>query len=372
MTYITRATPQFHPDFEAPRLVWRALALVAVVCFLLTGCGPAATAESPQCLKLSPLGSDAAQVSLPSKVSLFFAVDSCEAQPVAGLDASAFEISEDGAALNPFESQRTVQPKGQRFAMSSLLLLDMSGSILRGGQFAALKAAAKHYVETVLANAAEGQQVGIMTFDGRERPTWLVEFTADAARVHAGLESLEQRECSVSADCATYTDRRACAGWRCVDDSTNLYGAVVYGIDALETQRTLDATVKFQESALLVFTDGSDQAARSTLDAAQQRVARSPAHIFSVGLGKGADAKTLTALGKDGFYAADSAEGLGRAFQSVASKVNAMANRFYLLEYCSPKRSGRHTVKVTVSSGLRTGTLTREFDATGFSSGCQL
>lgn len=373
-TYMRTATPPFRNDFDliSNSVFWRALAVAVVVLLWATGCGGMGTADSPTCLKLTPVGADGAQVSMPSKVSLFFAVDSCEAQPVAGLDATAFDISEDGAPLNPFESQRTVQPKGQRFAMSSLLLLDMSGSILRGGQFLALKAAAKNYVDTVLAHAAEGQRVGIMTFDGRERPTWLVEFTADPQRLYAGLESLETRECSASADCAVNLDRRSCAGWRCVDDSTNLYGAVVHGVDALEAQRTLDASVVFQESALLIFTDGSDQAARSTLDFAQKRVISTSAHVFSVGLGAMADAKTLIALGKDGFYAADSADGLSRAFETVAGRVNAMANRFYLLEYCSPKRSGKHTVKVTVSASSRTGTLTREFDATGFASGCEL
>ncbi len=375
MHHIDRATPLFTDDegLFTNALLWRGLVLLLLVLLWATGCGPTqGTADGPKCLKLTPMGSENAQTNSPSKVSLFFAIDSCEAKPVSGLPATAFDISEDGQPLDPFESQRTVQPKGQRFAMSSLLLLDMSGSILRGGQFAGLKAAAKHYVDTVLAHAAQGQRVGIMTFDGRERPVWLVEFTNDPQKLYAGLESLEVRECTVSADCAALTDRRACAGWRCVDDSTNLYGAVMHGVDALDAQRTLDTTVMFQESALLVFTDGADQAARTTLDNASRRVAASSAHVFSIGLGSSADSRTLAALGKDGYYSADSAESLSRAFDTVADRVNAMANRFYLLEYCSPKRSGRHTVKVTVTAGEGTGSLTRDFDATGFASGCEL
>ena len=48
-----------------------------------------------------------------------------------------------------------------------------------------------------------------------------------------------------------------------------------------------------------------------------------------------------------------------------------------MLEYCSPKRSGIHTLKVvanidTARDGTLVGSLSGQFDATGFSSGCEL
>ena len=69
--------------------------------------------------------------------------------------------------------------------------------------------------------------------------------------------------------------------------------------------------------------------------------------------------------------------GLSEAFDAVAAKVTARANRFYLLEYCSPRRSGQHTVKVVArwtkpDGETLVGGLSRSFDATGFASGCEL
>lgn len=54
-----------------------------------------------------------------------------------------------------------------------------------------------------------------------------------------------------------------------------------------------------------------------------------------------------------------------------------LANRFYVLEYCSPRRSGTHTLKVVATldsprDGQLVGSLSGQFDATGFSSGCEL
>jgi hypothetical protein len=98
---------------------------------------------------------------------------------------------------------------------------------------------------------------------------------------------------------------------------------------------------------------------------------------ISVGLGGEIDEKTLRALGSDGSWPVAKAGNLSEAFDAVAAKVTARANRFYLLEYCSPKRSGQHTVKVvarqTTSTGeTLAGGLSRTFDATGFASGCEL
>ena len=62
----------------------------------------------------------------------------------------------------------------------------------------------------------------IYGYAGRAAPCTLVEFTSEPTELKAGLEQLSARECTVSADCARFSDRRVCAGWLCVDDSTIL------------------------------------------------------------------------------------------------------------------------------------------------------
>jgi hypothetical protein len=344
---------------------------------LLLGCGDATVTQPSRCLSLAvPEGQEPVTVSAPARVSLFFGVDTCDGQPVSGLSADTFEVQENGRPLSALESRRVVRPKGQRYRMGSVLLLDLSGSILRSGDFPALKDAAGRYVRTVLGARDEGHRLAILTFDGREQPEVLVDFTGDQAAALRALDGLEVRQCTANADCAGFTDRRTCAGWRCVDESTNLNGAVVKALDRLDEALAQD-TATWKEGALVVFTDGSDQAARVSTFDMLERAGRSPARRFTIGLGGELDDQTLRALGPDGSWPVSKVAGLSEAFDAVAAKVTARANRFYLLEYCSPKRAGRHTVKVvarwTKADGeTLVGGLSGAFDATGFSSGCEL
>jgi hypothetical protein len=101
-------------------------------------CGPSVVDQSltsSRCLSLSePEGG--LTVALPSRVGWLFKVDTCGGEPVSGLSAAQFEIFEDGKQVSAFESQQRVAPKGERFRLYSVVLLDLSGSMLRSGDFA--------------------------------------------------------------------------------------------------------------------------------------------------------------------------------------------------------------------------------------------
>lgn len=345
-----------------------ALALFIVV----VSCAPTG-GKDEQCLTVAvPPGSEGLVTGPPARVSLFFSVDTCGGTPVTGLDASNFEISEDGVAISPFESERRIQSKGEKYRMNSVVLLDVSGSVLNSGQFPQLKSAAASYVKRVLGVQGDGQRVALMTFDGRERVQVLVDFSNDQTAVLSALDSLDVSECTSNTQCQGFSDRRTCAGWRCVDNSTNLNGAVVQALDTLDTQATLEKGIVWKDASLVLFTDGTDQAGRVQQLTAFDRARTSTTHIFSIGLGGEVDDTTLKAFGKDGYWPAAKADELGEAFEAIATRVNGLANRFYLLEYCSPKRSGAHTLKITATQGSLVGGLSRTFDALGFSSGCTL
>lgn len=344
---------------------------------LLAACGVDPTASAPgRCLQLTQPDGSALAATAPSKISLFFRVDTCTGDPVAGLDASAFELQEDGRTVSRYESQQRVQPKGEHFRMDSVVLLDLSGSVLRGTDFTKLEAAASSYISAVLAIPGDGQRVSLMTFDGRAQPQTIVDFTDDAQALQAGLRSLETVECATAMDCAGFPDHRTCAGWRCVDDSTNLYGAVVSTLDTLEARLAM-TDVPWHDAALVLFTDGTDQASRVDASVALGRAKTTAVHLFSVGLGNEVDAATLAAFGRDGTFTIDTADKLQSAFTTVATRVASLANRFYLLEYCSPRRGGQHVLKVIATlaePGLSplVGGLSADFDASAFTSGCQL
>jgi von Willebrand factor type A domain len=344
----------------------------------LSACG--AALDQPQagsrCLSLSEPGANGLTTSLPSRISWLFRVETCTGQPVAGLTATQFEIYEDGKKVSAYESQQQVAARGERYRLYSIVLLDLSGSILRSGDFAQVQTAAATYLETALHAGGDGHRIALMSFDGREQPQLLVSFTSNLATLRAGLDALAVSECSSSADCATTQDRRTCAGWRCVDDSTNLNGAVVKTLGVLDTELNT-SDVPWRDGALVLFTDGTDQAARMTAATALDAVKKSAQHVFSIGLGGEVDEGALRGFGKDGYWPVAKAAELKPAFTEIAARVSGLANRFYALEYCSPKRNGTHALKVvatveTERDGTMTGSLTGQFDATGFTSGCQL
>ncbi len=342
--------------------------LIGLAAVLVSSCGPLTAVD---CFHLA-MGEGDLVTSAPSKVSLFFSVDTCKGTPVPALKVDSFELTEDDKPVSTFESRMTLQPKGQQFRMYSLLLLDLSGSILESGSFPALADAAKQYVDQVLAARAEGQRVAVYTFDGRAGLTPLVEFGTDPAALKSAIERLKERQCTTRADCAQFADRKSCSGWLCVDNSTNLHGAIVSGIDRLERELQTEPDISFKDSALVVFTDGTDQAGRVTREAAVAKIRSSRPHVFAIGLGGEVDEPAMRQFGRDGYQSANDAGQLSFAFQEIASRIVGMATRFYLLEYCSPKRGGTHTLAVKVTADGVTGGLTRRFDATGFGSGCEL
>lgn len=348
------------------------LALFAVAC------GVPENPEASRSLKLSASGEGAVQTSLPARVSIAFTVDSSEGQPVAGLTTESFDIYEDGAKVSAFESQRSIQPRGHKSRMYSLLLLDLSGSILRSGEFAQVQEAATAYVDRVLSQSPDAQRVAVYSFDGREQISQVVGFTNDAKLLKDGIYNLGLRQCTTNVECAGFSDRKTCAAWLCVDESTNLNGAVIAALETLVGAQDADTAVQFKESALVVFTDGTDQAARVSASQTKKAVDGSPAHVFTVGLGGEVDTAALLQFGKDGHEPVAQASQLQRAFDGIAARINAMANRFYALEYCSPKRSGTHELRVVAkwkpseSAKELEGALVRTFDATGFSSGCEI
>ena len=352
--------------------------LFSSVC-LLVSCGPNVVSDqsitSSRCLSLSePEGGLTA--SLPSRVGWLFKVDTCAGEPVSGISAAQFEIFEDGKKVSAFESQQRVAPKGERFRLYSVVLLDLSGSMLRSGEFAKVQASAGRYLDEALASGGDGHRIALMTFDGREQPQVLVNFTSNLSVLRAGLESLSVSECQASSECARFTDRRTCAGWRCVDDSTNLNGALVSTLNTLKAELE-GSDVQWRDGAVVLFTDGTDQAARVSASAVERAVISSGQHVFTVGLGGEVDESSLRTLGKDGYWPVARAEELDAAFTEIAGRVARLANRFYVLEYCSPKRNGVHTLKVvatidTADEGKLVGSISGQFDATGFSSGCEL
>jgi hypothetical protein len=343
--------------------------LAIALAILASSCGGGGGATGP-CLILRQ---QSLATMAPARVQLFFTVDTCQNTPVTDLEIGHIEIRENGSRISPLESQQRLVRQPLLFRSYSMLVLDLSASIIRGDQLQPVQAAATDFARTLLTQGPE-HHVGVFTFDGRRRLSMVQSFTADLATLETAIARISNRECTTSAEC-TEPDHNSCVEGSgtglCLDDSTNLYGAIVEAISTLTTTVTA-AEVPFKIGSLVLFTDGRDQAAYVTRAEAIDQARRTAHNVFTVGVGPEADTVLLQVVGKSGSVSVSSAGELGQALIQIGEDIRQQAGRHYLLEYCSPKRSGTHELLVTVNDEGAIGDLRATFNATGFTSGCTL
>lgn len=303
-------------------------------------------------LDVTPLGP--ASVVPPSRVSAFFRVE-CGSEGVAGLDfPDNFALFEDGDIVSIFESQPLVVRDPQNFAVFSLILLDLSGSITRSsGGVAELRSAVLAFLN-VLESSGLRHPLAVYAFDGRAALTEIAPFTDDWGSLRATIEGISCDDPDL-----------------CRDPSTNLNGAVHEGIGLIEARATVGRSeAEFVETFLVTFSDGTDQAGRVSFDTAVTSVRDSMTNSFAVGIEGESDEDALRAFGRDGYEPAGSIDLLSTAFEAIAQRVADRAGSYYRVEYCSPRRAGTHDLTVQVTHEGATGSLSYAFDATGFTYGC--
>ena len=299
---------------------------------LLVGCGGA--------LEVTRIKSDQRR---PNNVWVFFTVEQ-NGEPVGGLQASDFEIYEDERLVSKYESKQVIQNPEVAAVMYTLLLLDMSGSVTESGQSDMLVDAAEVFTERV----GKTQRVGVYAFDGSEKIHPIVAFTEREGAVQGGLDGLR-----------TYKPK---------DPSTNLNGAVVQGLRTLRGALERDRRpLKF--GTLVVFSDGTDRAARVTREELQKEMALPEYEnfeIYAIGVGAELEDGELGDVGRDGWELADEPTKVKEAFAKMAARIEAHTKRFYLLSYCTPSRRGDHTVRIVANAPRSSGSLEYTFTANGF------
>lgn len=280
----------------------------------------------------------------PSNVAVFFAVDR-DGEPVADLLASDFNIYEDDKLVSIDESRQTIVNPEVAAAHYTLLLVDMSASVTASDQLHEVAAAAIQFVGEV----GKQQRVGIYAFDGGKNLYQLNAFTQAEQETAQGLNSLE-----------SFQSR---------DPSTNLNGAVVQALAELDEQ--LDASkAPLRFGTVVVFTDGTDRANRVPLQEMVDAVEASRHAVYAIGVGHEIDDSTLARIGKSGYIRVEDSSASAAAFNEIGQRIMRVAQRYYLLSYCSPARAGKHKVTVEANSDGDEGKLDYAFDATGFGPGC--
>jgi uncharacterized protein YegL len=332
----------------------RLLLLLTLSISLGTGCG-GDDGESPT---LS-INIENQFVNLPSNVSVFFQVTDAAGNGQAGLTEPDFNIYENGSLVSEFEAVRKIQPNERIFDYNIMLLLDLSGSVLGSENLNSLKQAANGFVDEVLPQEGESSQGAIKMevwwFDGSENIKLLQPATSNKADLNEAISG-------INADMSS-------------DNSTNLYGAVVQGVEVasqrLSQTRQLD---EIGSSAVVIFTDGTDQANRASKGQAIEAVRNADRDIafYTIGLGGEIDERVLADIGTTSFVSAVNIGELLNSFREIGDLINNRANSFYLLEYCSPKRSGDNQLTIEVVKGSLKGTANTIFNASNFNGSCNL
>ncbi|MFY0591179.1 VWA domain-containing protein [Roseivirga sp.] len=298
-------------------------------------------------------------VNLPSNVSVFFRVEDAAGNGVAGLTENDFVIYENGAIISEFEATRKIQPNEQVFDYHITLMLDLSGSVLGSENLEALKTASKSFIDEVVPSDdktnAQAIKMDIWWFDGSENIKQLQAVSTSATELKASIDNISPAMSS--------------------DNSTNLFGAVIQGIEVatqkLTQTRNLD---EIASSAVVIFTDGTDQANRNTKGQALSAVSNADRDlsIYTIGLGGEIDEQVLREIGKTSFVSAANIGELLDSFREIGDLINGRANSYYLLEYCSPKRSGNNQLTIEVNKGALVGKANSLFDASDFNGSCTL
>jgi len=280
----------------------------------------------------------------PSNVAVYFTVETRKGEPVANLTPQDFNIFEDKQPVSVLESKQTILNPEIAAIHYTLLLIDLSGSVVDSGEMPALIEAASTFGDRV----GPYQKVAVYTFDGSPHLTQISGF---GGNVRAGVSGLGTR--------------------RPRDPSTNLNGAVIEGVKVL-SQQMEHAPVPLRFGTLVVFTDGTDRAHRASADDVTRTLdAAGPLfETYVIGAGQEVDAKQLSRIGRSGTFASQNRADVQRGFDEISARIEAASKKFYLLSYCSPSRAGEHEVEVEANAQGTSGRLAYRFNANGFGPNC--
>ncbi|HEY5927549.1 MAG TPA: VWA domain-containing protein [Kofleriaceae bacterium] len=300
---------------------------------------------SAGCSKQLQLTKIDSSVQRPSNIAVYFTVDTADGDPVPGLTADKFRIYEDGSPVSVLESKQTILNPEVSATHYTLLLIDMSGSVSESDDVPVITQSASAFA----ARIEKFQKVAVYAFDGSPQIQPIAGFGSGTGGTSSGIARLSE-----------YKGR---------DPSTNLNGAILEGLKVLKQQMRGSST-PLSFGTLVVFTDGTDRAARVPRDKLHDELDKREADIMVIGVGAEIDGGELRAIGRNGAIVSKDRAQISQSFDQMAARIEAMSKRYYLLGYCSPARAGTHVVRVETTVDGATGAVEHEFKADGFTPNC--
>jgi Ca-activated chloride channel family protein len=179
-------------------------------------------------------------------VTVYVSVTNAAGEPV-GIDPATIEIRESGQLMQPVDIQGGGEAGGEAIPVTTMLVMDISGSMDKNDKLAAAKEAAKSYVDQML----PGDQAGLIAYDTQ---VYTVQpLTTDVAALTGAIDGLK------------------------TGSDTAMYNALVEAEKALENVPG--------RKAIIVLTDGLDNRSQSTADDVVAGIGQSGLTISAIGFG---------------------------------------------------------------------------------------
>ncbi len=270
-------------------------------------------------------------------------------KPVTALRPNAFHLEENGQPIDNQVIDLRLLPLDEVIAFHTILLVDLSASNTQEG-LSTLAQSANRFVQALRTR----QSVTVLGFDGTTHLRFVGEFARNA-----------KGEKPVIAE-----SRFAPAS----DPSRDLRGAVLEALNRLDG-RLKQSARPIHVGTLVVFSLGPDMANRTPETVLDERLSKTRDNVYFVGIQSEANGAVAQSLGRSGKALSADLAHLPDAFEDATSLITANMNSHYVLSYCSLARSGKPNVRVKVDIvndelETATGALESQFNATGFSKGC--
>jgi VWFA-related protein len=255
-------------------------------------------------------------------VTVYVSVTNSAGEPV-GVDPAAIQVFEDGTLMQPGAIRGGGE--GRAEPLTTMLVIDISGSMDKNGKLQAAKDAAKAYVGQM----RPGDQAGLIAYDTRVYPRQAL--TTDLTALIQAIDDLR------------------------TGGDTAMYDALI------EAEGALNGVTG--RKAIIVLTDGLDNSSASTADAVIEQIGPSGLTISTIGFG---DASTASQSGLDEAALKSLAERSGGlySYAADAQALSALYQQYgrtlqseYAITYVSPStlRDGiNRNLTVSLSAGAST------------------
>jgi len=236
------------------------------------------------------------------QVTVYVSVTNAAGEPV-GVDPATIQLSENGQVMQP--TNVGAGSEGGIGPLSTMLVMDVSGSMDKNGKIDGAKAAAKAYVEQM----RPGDRTGLMVYN--TKATYVQPLTSDTSALVSAIDSIK------------------------TGGDTSMYDALVIAEQDLQ-----DVSGR---KAIIALTDGLDNHSTHTADEVIKGIGAGGLSISTIGLGdsttkaqSGLDVPALTSLAQQagGVYSfAGDPQSLSALFQQYG---RALQNE-YAITYVSPE-----------------------------------